>query len=44
MMEQNVGRQRAARVDRLGAKPLYGRRYEVAILLAECALFAGVRV
>ena len=43
-MEHGVGRQRAARVDALGAQLLDRRRDDGAILVAERAVLAGMRI
>ncbi len=42
--EDRVGRERAARVDALGARRLHRRRDDAQLLVAEQAAFAGVRV
>ena len=43
-MEHGVGGKRAARVDAVGDQPLDRRRDDVAVLLAERAVLAGMRI
>ena len=43
-MKHDIGCERAARVDALGAKPLHGGRNDVAVLVPERTGFAGMRV
>ena len=43
-MKQRIGRQRAARIDAFGDEPRDRRRNDGAVLLAERAFFAGMRI